>query len=44
LRQAATKQADETYQARFEALAADYEKKENDYKAKYEQAVAILNR
>lgn len=44
MRKAATKQADEAYQARFEALAADYERKEADYNSKYEQAIAIMNK
>lgn len=44
LRQSARKQADEEYQTRFDALAASYEQKENEYKCKYDQAIAILNK
>ena len=38
------KQAEEVYQAKMEALAVDYEQKEQEYKNKYEQVIAILNR
>lgn len=38
------KQAEEVYQAKMEALAVDYEQKEQEYKQKYEQVIAILNR
>lgn len=44
LRQDATKQAGEVYQEKLDALASDYEKKEQEYKLKYEQVVAILNK
>ena len=44
LRKAAQQQADEAYQARFEALAADYAQKESQYKEKYDQAISIMNR
>lgn len=44
MRVSAKKRADEEYQIRFDALAADYAQKENDYKCKYEQAITILNK
>lgn len=44
LREDAKKQADQEYQVRLEALAALYDKKEIEYKEKYEQAIKILNK